>query len=331
MAHIARLAVAVHYSQKISEKMSPADCPITGEPALRLIQTVPVKLLKLIWRYVGLTDVSELFVGIDQIALWESPCGLAFFSPAVAGDETFYKTLYGRFKAHEKLAEISAERPEFIAAARHVSEGSQLLDVGSGGAGFRQHVEHAKFTGLDPYAETEEPGSGVLCEHADDHAANHAGYYDVVSAFQVMEHTVDPVGFARTLTRMLKPGGTLILGVPVWPSPMTQCPNMPINCPPHHLTWWNERSLEALADRLKLEVVEISRLPPHRHHAWFHWMEKLTWVDMSNRYYANRAGWHFNVALALPLSLLCDRFLGMPKNAGQIDIMLVARNPARLD
>ena len=310
------------------EAMSPARCPITHEPAVRLIQTVPVKLLKRIWKYIGITDVSELFTGIDQIELWESPCGLAFFSPAVAGDDAFYKSFYGRFKAHEKLAEISAERPEFIAAARHVCEGSRLLDVGSGYAGFRQHVKQAMFTGLDPYAETEEPQSGVLREQADDHAASHADYYDVVSAFQVMEHTVDPVGFAMTLTRMLKPGGTLILGVPVWSSPMIQCPNMLINCPPHHLTWWNERSLQALADRLRIEVVEIPRLPPHRHHAWFHWMEKLTWVDMRDLYYADRLGWHLNVALALPLSLLCDRFLGLPKNAAPIDIMLVARKPS---
>ena len=308
--------------------MNPANCPITQEPAVRLIQVVPAKLLKRIWKYIGRTDISELFAGVDQVGLWESPCGLAFFSPAIAGDDAFYQSFYGRFKVHEALAQVASERPEYIAAARHVSEGSQVLDVGAGCAGFRQHVEHAEFIGLDPYAETENLAAGVVREQAVDHAVNNAERYDVVSAFQVMEHTVDPVGFASTLTRMLRPGGKLILGVPLWPSPMIRCPNMMINCPPHHLTWWNESALQTLADKLGLEVVEKARLPPHLHHAWFHWMTMLTWVDMRKRYYADRASWHFNVALSLPLSLLCGRFLGLPKKAEPIDIMLVARKPS---
>lgn len=307
--------------------MEPPKCPITQEPASRLVQTVPVGLLKGLWKFMGLTDVSDLFEGIDEIGLWESPCGLAFFSPAIAGDDAFYQTFYGRFKAHEALAQVAAERPEFVAAAQHVPEGSLVIDVGAGGAGFRQHVPHARFTGLDPYAETEDLASGVLREQAEDHAATHPGHYDVVSAFQVMEHTIDPLAFATTLSRMLKPGGKLILGVPLWPSPMIQCPNMVINCPPHHLTWWNETSLKALADTLGLEVVKIERLPPHRHHAWFRWMEKLTFVDMSERYYSNQLSWHANVAFALPLGLLCGRVFGLPKNTEPVDIMLVGRKP----
>ncbi len=308
--------------------MEPPKCPITGEPASRLVQTVPVGLLNGLWKYTGRTDVSELFDGIDEIGLWEAPCGLAFFSPAIAGGDAFYRDFYGRFNAHEALAQVAPERPEFIAAADHVPQGGLVLDVGAGGAGFGQHVTHGQFTGLDPYAETEELASGILREQADEHAATHPDHYDVVSAFQVIEHTVDPVDFATTLTRMLKPGGKLILGVPLWPSPMIRCPNMIVNCPPHHLTWWNERSLNALADALGLDVVEINRLPPHRHHAWFRWMEMLTFVDTSKRYYANRISWHLNFAFALPLGLLCGRLFGLPKNTDPIDIMLVARKPA---
>ena len=305
--------------------MGRAQCPITGEPAQRLIQTIPVELLNLLWKYGGRTDVSGLFEGIDRVGLWESPSGLAFFSPAVAGDDAFYRTLYRHFEIHEKTAEISAERPEYIAAARHVAPGQRVLDVGAGCAGFQLHLGHANYTGLDPYAGPDAVASGVLREQLDDHAATHGEHYDVTTAFQVMEHTTDPVAFARTLKGMLKPGGYLILGVPVWPSAMTESPNMLINCPPHHLTWWNEGSLRALAGVLKLEVIEISRLPPHRRHAWLLWMAKLRWVDMGHRYYANRVGWHLNSCLAFTLGLLCDRVLGVPANAAPIDIMLVAR------
>ena len=89
-------------------------CPITGEPAARLIQKIPARFLRLIWRFVGWTDVSKLFAGVNEIELWESRCGLAFFSPPIEGDEDFYKTFYGRFKAHKVLATVAGERDEFI-------------------------------------------------------------------------------------------------------------------------------------------------------------------------------------------------------------------------
>ncbi|MEM7425056.1 MAG: class I SAM-dependent methyltransferase [Pseudomonadota bacterium] len=304
---------------------APPLCPVTGEPAERLIQYVPVTLLRLMWRCLGWTDVSRLFAGIDKVGLWVSPCGLAFFSPAIEGDDAFYKAVYGRFKFHEMLAEIARERPEFIEAACHVAAGDRVLDAGAGSAGFRHHVEHAEFTGLDPYAETEQ--EGVLPEHADTHAARLPEHYDVVTSFQVMEHTTDPLAFAKTLDALLKPGGTLILGVPLWPSPMTDCLNMPINCPPHHLTWWNAGALTSLAEALGYEVVDVQELPPHRHHDWFHWMPKFTWVKSNGQYYANRISWHFNFLFSLPLSVLSAKFLGAPKQTKPIDILLVARKP----
>ncbi len=300
-------------------------CPITGEPAARLIQNVPVGLLRLIWRCLGWTDVSRLFEGVDDVGLWVSPCGLAFFSPAIEGDSTFYKAVYGRFKFHEMLAEIAAERPEYIEAARHVEEGSRVVDVGAGCAGFRQHIEHSEFTGLDPYADTEE--AGVIPEHAGDHAARLPEHYDVVTSFQVVEHTTDPLAFVKTLSALLKPGGTLILGMPIWPSPMIDCLNMPINCPPHHLTWWNESALKALANELGFEVIDICRPEPHRHHDWFHWMPRFTWVNMGDHYYANKLSWHFNFLFALPFSVLGAKFFGAPKDPEPIDILLVARKP----
>ncbi len=307
--------------------MSGVRCPITGAAPKRLIQTIPVKLLRMLWKYGGGADVSGLFHDIERIRLFESPCGLAFFSPAIAGDDAFYRTLYSRFAIHEKTAEVSRERPEYIAAARHVPDGGHVLDVGAGCAGFELHLGHANYTGLDPYAGPEAVAAGVVREPLDVYADGHPGAYDVVSAFQVMEHTPDPVAFARTLADMVRPGGQLILGVPLWPSPMTQSPKMLINCPPHHLTWWNETSLQALAGVLNLDIVDISRLPPHRRHAWILWMARLNWIDMGHQFYANSIGWHLNAGIGFPLGRLFDRLFGLPANAAPIDIILVARKP----
>ena len=95
--------------------------------------------------------------------------------------------------------------------------------------------------------------------------------------------------------------------------------------PPHHLTWWNEGALTALAKLLDLDVVEISRAEPHQEHAVFCWMAKFIWIDRAGRYYANKLSWHLNFLFGLPMAALAAKFLGLPKNAQPIDIVLVAR------
>ncbi|MEB2284458.1 MAG: hypothetical protein B6D46_02940 [Polyangiaceae bacterium UTPRO1] len=44
------------------------------------------------------------------------------------------------------------------------------------------------------------------------------GAFDVVLAFDVLEHVADDAGFLRELARVLAPGGALAIHVPAWPS-----------------------------------------------------------------------------------------------------------------
>lgn len=44
------------------------------------------------------------------------------------------------------------------------------------------------------------------------------GSFDVVLAFDVLEHVTDDAGFLRELARVLAPGGALAIHVPAWPS-----------------------------------------------------------------------------------------------------------------
>jgi cyclopropane fatty-acyl-phospholipid synthase-like methyltransferase len=53
-----------------------------------------------------------------------------------------------------------------------------------------------------------ETGCPLLSE---DELANAAGTFDLVTAIEVIEHIVDPIDTLRTLARLLKPGGVLML------------------------------------------------------------------------------------------------------------------------
>ncbi|HEV7872713.1 MAG TPA: hypothetical protein VGO82_01115, partial [Enterovirga sp.] len=84
-----------------------------------------------------------LLMPARRFGLWESPTGLIYFNPMIAGDEPFYRTFYGKFGMHDKLAGARTQRLEFLAAAKHVPIGARVLDVGCGHGGFRAYVPGA--------------------------------------------------------------------------------------------------------------------------------------------------------------------------------------------
>src|SRR3984957_19089199 len=88
-------------------------CPITGHPAVRLIQSVSSDLLNGLWRAsFGVATEGQLGVG-SRFGLWESPCGLVFFDPMIAGDASFYRKLYPDWGKDGPWAEQAAARADY--------------------------------------------------------------------------------------------------------------------------------------------------------------------------------------------------------------------------
>ena len=98
-------------------EMTIPPCPITGAPARRCVERLDAAFLTLLWRFSGRVDVGKLLLPAGTFRLWESPTGLIFFDPPVAGDEAFYRSFYGAIAAHDKLAGPETERLEFRRAA----------------------------------------------------------------------------------------------------------------------------------------------------------------------------------------------------------------------
>ncbi len=305
-------------------------CPITGLPAARRIQGISKALVIGLWRFSAGVDVRRLIAPVRGLALWESPCGLAFFHPMVAGDAAFYADFYKGMRVHEDfLGDPFGDRAEFVAARAFVQPGDRVLDVGCGLGPFRRHIPMAAYTGIDPYLDDDQVAPDLLKVVAEDHARVQAEAYDVVCAFQVIEHVADPLGFARTLVAMVKPGGRLILGAPLWPSPMTDTPNMVTNATPHHLSWWTEGAMRALAAELQLDVLTATALPAHRQHAMFHWLTWWSPVKARGPFFKHAWSWHFSLKFAHWAAQLAMRLgLAAPKAAARsMDVLLVARKP----
>jgi SAM-dependent methyltransferase len=306
------------------QERAPA-CPVTGRPAVRHVQSVAARLLTDLWRIEFKTDARPSFRGVNLFGLWESPTGLYFFDPPLEGDRAFYVQFYSRMNA-KMLFSHETIRHEFLIAARRIKAGARVLDVGCGFASFRSCVPHATYTGLDPHFAEGDTIDGVRSETLAQHLVEHAGFYDAVCAFEVLEHVRAPAALFAQMMQAAKPGGLIFVGVPHVPSALTRIPNFLLNAPPHHLTWWTKSALTQLANGANAVVDCIEHVPWGGIDSIIYWIERCTPLKCSGEHFRGALSWHAAAAFGLLGGHLAHRLLGIPATKDEgAGLLLTAR------
>ena len=120
------------------------------------------------------------------------------------------------------LHEINPLRLDYIDQAASIA-GKKVIDIGCGGGILSESMaaRGAQVTGIDmgkaPLSVARLHGleSGVSVDYqqvtADEHAANNAGQYDVVTCMEMMEHVPDPASIVRACATLVKPGGHVFM------------------------------------------------------------------------------------------------------------------------
>jgi 2-polyprenyl-3-methyl-5-hydroxy-6-metoxy-1,4-benzoquinol methylase len=176
----------------------------------------------------------------------------SFFHPIRAGSIRFYQELYNR-------RGYSVDKEEYRYAAALIERGCSVLDVGCGTGLFFDHIPESSYLGLEMNPRSVAIGRerGVnISESSVEEVAEGTARYEVVTAFQVLEHVPDPLGFFRQCVRCLADGGRLIVSVPNAMGFMSRRENSYLNYPPHHVSWWSLKSFLFLARRFGLSVVD---------------------------------------------------------------------------
>jgi 2-polyprenyl-3-methyl-5-hydroxy-6-metoxy-1,4-benzoquinol methylase len=201
-------------------------------------------------------DISTEFGAVEQISLFHClDSDLRFFYPPITGSARFYSELQKYEWYYLDMKE------EYRLAVQLIKEEDRVLEVGCGKGAFAKLLSVREYRGLelnpDAIAMARNDGFSVLGELVQLHAMNYKGQYDVVCAFQVLEHIQHLREFIDSCIQCLKPGGLLIFSVPCADSFASIIPNFYLDMPPHHVSRWSDHSLTGLANIFDLELVTV--------------------------------------------------------------------------
>ena len=301
-------------------------CPLTGSRAIQVLEEFPSSLLiDCYQRDLGINVASE-FLDVQQLQLCRSlDSHLMFFYPAVAGSSRFYEQLQ-KFDWY-----YPADKFEYQRAAKWVQAGDRVLDIGCGAGQFSTYIPEASYCGLDPHRFPAINGGkeelSILSETVSSHAIQHSQAYDVVCAFQVLEHMRDLRTFLTATLDCLKPNGLLILGVPNAESYITRIPNFVLNAPPHHITWWTDKALCHLADHFQLSILDLAHSPVEYWETRLYWMQRISnpLIPHMHSYFTESPMLQLiNIASYLGAGFL-QRLTSPPSTAHGATVLLIAR------
>ena len=185
-------------------------------------------------------------------------CHLEYFDPPFYGDANFYSRISKNSWYYEE------NKWEFDVAAEIVSrmKPKDLLEIGCGNGFFLEKISslglNVEGVDINREAVASCKAKGLKVEAADVFDTSRS--YDMVVLFQTLEHMENAEALFEFLTtRLVCPGGHLIIAVP---NPDGYLKEMDVNLldmPPHHNSCWGLSTFEHLHTQFGLQFLEYRK------------------------------------------------------------------------
>lgn len=230
----------------------------------RILRRIPVRELIEAYQVQCQVDVVAQFDGVEEVILAESQStGFRFFyPPGIDGDGKFYADLQHfdwyyipwkweheralkRLRQEWSVLEIGCGKGDFLSRLQSAGQKSVTgIEMNASAARYAREVHQLTIQEGSLESFRQQPGSG----------------FDVVCAFQVLEHVAQPGEFIRQALALLNPGGLFIVGVPNYDAVIVRDePNNILDFPPHHMGWWNACSLKGLSGIFPLDLISLEK------------------------------------------------------------------------
>ena len=235
------------------------------------------------------TRRSHEFAEVTTLVRCET-CGLEYFTPALAGDQTFYEELMATLPYNE-------QRWEFRQVSRRLSRDSDIVDFGCGEGGFLRWIGRRvrRAVGVDHNVAAVErlraSGIEAYAEPFDTFSSSNAGAFDAVCAFHTLEHTASADLLMCPALACLRPGGSVFVSGPNRER-VGRARLEPQDGPPHHVSRWAPAQMRSLAERYGLMLVDLQFEPPgfHDSREWFAHGLTREWASLVGRRSRSRGG-----------------------------------------
>lgn len=221
--------------------------PITGTHNVTVFDTILTSDIIRLYREQEQIGVSRFFLGVDEVSILEcGDTGYRFYYPfTVVGDERFYQEL-ASIRNHVGLEYDRDWSEDHEFALENICENERVLEVGCNTGKFleraREKTKHVIGLEFNSEAAAVARGKGLNISNLDIAilATNEPEGFDVICAFQVLEHIPNAGEFLRACLKALKPGGKLIFSVPNNEPYFQRFSKYEVlNLPPHHMGLWN--------------------------------------------------------------------------------------------
>lgn len=218
-------------------------------------------------------------------------CGHGF--TAIDFPEEIIVKWYAGYEAdHIFLAQETARRRTGYHALRHlaglVPQPGHLLDIGAGPGLFLSEAVRLgwQVSGIEPSAWAVAHGQNKLAlsglKQGDWQELRHvpSGTFDVITAFDVIEHLVHPVTFLREIHRVLRPDGVLVMTTPRFDSLLARFTGRHWHCIiPAHLHYFTRRSLTKAMSAAGFKILE-SRSHTRYLGTYYFWRRLLDYLHL---------------------------------------------------
>ncbi|MCC6508845.1 MAG: class I SAM-dependent methyltransferase [Pirellulaceae bacterium] len=177
-------------------------------------------------------------------------------------ESSFSSGMYQEFAAARLMKEMTA-RQRISEIKKHVDMSGRWLDVGCANGVFVETIAQHGIQGegveisQTAVAEGRARGLSIYQGTMDDVPANNR--YDCVTAFDVLEHVIDPNAFLESLRKSIRPGGSLVMTVPNTGSLVrkTMGSRWYFYIPEEHLHYFNSSNLPALLRKHQFEIQNV--------------------------------------------------------------------------
>ena len=243
--------------------------PITRSSDVRLVKEVSTCDIIQCYKSWPRIETDIYFKDISSLQLYQCiKTDYLFYYPYIVGDNLFYQALQDLGWYYQE------DRWEYFKALSFINCDESVLEVGCGQGFFLKKLQsrqNNQVVGIDLNSKgislAKEEGLIAYEETLEQHFLRTQKQYDVVCAFQVLEHIPEVKQFLDAMLTVLKPGGKLILAVPNNDSFIKHI-DLWANLPPHHVGLWNKKSISSLQRYFPIKLKSLCFEPLHCE--WFY-------------------------------------------------------------